>query len=176
MRSTQRAISFYIAFIVALLTTCVAFHASANADLSKQAQQLKKELVEISSALDRYESELLYPAEVKVAVFLSLANQTRFKLDSIELYIDDELVSSHLYQNDEITALRAGGKQQLFQGSVQPGSHKLTASFNGQGRTGGYFKRKKALSFDKKASARYIELVVNESPTTGEPIFKVKQW
>lgn len=146
------------------------------AELKKKAQELKGEILTLSQDLSSLEEALLYPPDVKFGVFLSLTDRTRFKLDSIELFVDDTLVSSHLYQTGDLLSLQNGGLQQLYMGSVAPGKHKLTASFNGQGRTGGYFKRKKALNFDKTNEARFIQLIVAESPTTGEPIFKVKQW
>lgn len=149
---------------------------SASAELKKQAQQLKADILSLTQDLGALEEALLFPPDVKFGVFLSLSARTKFKLDSIELFVDDTLVSSHLYQQDDLQSLQNGGLQQLFMGSVAPGKHKLTASFNGQGRTGGYFKRKKALNFDKTNEARFIQLIVSESPTTGEPIFKVKQW
>lgn len=148
----------------------------ASAALASEARALKTDILQLSQDLASLEQTLLYPPDVKFGVFLSLSERTGFKLDSIELFVDDTLVSSHLYQQDDLRSLQNGGLQQLYIGSVAPGKHKLTASFNGQGRTGGYFKRKKALNFDKDGEARFIQLIVSESPTTGEPIFKVKQW
>lgn len=148
----------------------------ASAALANEARALKTDILQLSQDLANLEQALLYPPDVKFGVFLSLSERTGFKLDSIELFVDDTLVSSHLYQQDDLRSLQTGGLQQLYLGSVAPGKHKLTASFNGQGRTGGYFKRKKALNFDKGGEARFIQLIVSESPTTGEPIFKVKQW
>lgn len=171
-------------YLVLLLSTLLAHpvvatentNSSHTAELKKQAQELKGDILSLSQDLNALEEALLYPPDVKFGVFLSLSERTRFKLDSIELFVDDTLVSSHLYQSDDLQSLQNGGLQQLYMGSVAPGKHKLTASFNGQGRTGGYFKRKKALNFDKSNEARFIQLIVSESPTTGEPIFKVKQW
>ena len=48
--------------------------------------------------------------------------------------------------------------------------------FNGQGRNDRYFRRKKILSFVKEEKARYIQLIVSDNNSTGEPVFKVKQW
>ena len=171
----------YVAFLLSALLACSTLASesaagNASADLRKQAQDLKGDILTLSQDLAALEESLLYPPDVKFGVFLSLGDRTLFKIDSIELFIDETLVSSHLYQADDLRSLQNGGLQQLYMGSVTPGKHKLTASFNGQGRTGGYFKRKKALNFDKTSEARFIQLIVTESPTTGEPIFKVKQW
>jgi hypothetical protein len=171
----------YVVFLLSALLACSVIgsessNSPSSAELKKQAQELKGDILALSQELIALEEALLYPPDVKLGVFLSLTDRTRFKLDSIELFVDDTLVSSHLYQVGDLQSLQNGGLQQLYMGSVAPGKHKLTASFNGQGRTGGYFKRKKALNFDKTNEARFIQLIVAESPTTGEPIFKVKQW
>ena len=149
--------------------------ASAKA-MNAKAAVLKQEVLTLTKSLDSLEQSLLYPPNVKLGVFLSLSSKSRFKLDSIELFVNDDLVFTHLYEDADIQSLLNGGLQQLYLGSVAPGTHTLTASFNGQGRIGGYFKRKKALRFKKSNEARYIQLIVSESASTGEPIFKVKQW
>lgn len=109
-------------------------------------------------------------------MFLAVAPDTSFALDSIELKLDNTLISSYLYQEKEISALKRGGIQKLYVGSLEDGKHKLTASFNGQGGGSRYYRRKKAMPFVKKAKAKYIQLVVGEDKRTGEPLFKVKQW
>jgi len=149
---------------------------AAADDLKQAAQALKGDILALTQQLNELEESLLYPPDVRFGVFLSLNEKTRFKLDSIELFVDDALVSTYLYQDSDIRSLLNGGIQQLYLGSVPPGEHKLTASFNGQGRSGGYFKRKKSLKFEKNNEARYIQLLVSETPGAGEPVFKVKQW
>ena len=144
--------------------------------MNAKAALLKQEVLSLTKSLDALEQSLLYPPDVKLGVFLSLSSKSRFKLDSIELFVNDDLVFTHLYEDADIQSLLNGGMQQLYMGSVAPGTHTLTASFNGQGRIGGYFKRKKALRFKKSNEPRYIQLIVSESASTGEPIFKVKQW
>ncbi len=176
----KRIIHFILVGLIALSGARFAGAAGQNdtssTELANEARALKADILQLSQDLANLEQALLYPPDVKFGVFLSLSERTGFKLDSIEIFVDDTLVSSHLYQQEDLRSLQNGGLQQLYIGSVAPGNHKLTASFNGQGRTGGYFKRKKALNFDKSNEARFIQLIVSENPTTGEPIFKVKQW
>lgn len=144
--------------------------------LNKDLMSLKEDIVELNRELYQFEEDLLHPVETQVAVFLALEPKTRFSLDSIELQLNDTLISSYLYQEKEIAALRNGGIQQLYVGSLSDGKHKLTASFNGQGASSRYFKRKKAMKFVKGQNAKYIQMIVSEDPRTGEPLFKVKQW
>ncbi len=144
--------------------------------LLKEAEQLKKQLIQLNSELYQFEEDLLYPANTQLGVFLSMSSESSFILDSIEIRLDDKLVTSYLYKQNEISALKKGGVQRLFLGSLSDGRHKLTARFNGQGANNRYFRRKKALPFTKDQNAKFIQLVVTESKTTREPLFKVKQW
>jgi len=141
-----------------------------------QAEALKQQVIELNRELYNFEQKLLHPVDTQISIFLALAPETRFSLDSIELSLDSTLISSYLYQDKELSALRKGGIQRLYVGSLADGKHKLTARFNGQGANSRYFKRKKAMKFAKKQSAKFIQLIVTEDKRTGEPLFKVKQW
>ena len=144
--------------------------------LIKEAEQLKKQLVQLNSELYAFEEDLLYPANTQLGVFLSMSKDSSFVLDSIEIRLDDKLVTSYLYKENEISSLKNGGIQRLYLGSLADGKHKLTARFNGQGANNQYFRRKKALPFTKDQNAKFIQLVVTESSTSNEPLFKVKAW
>ena len=153
--------------------------APPNASLSaivNDAEKIKKDIIELNQRLYQFEEALLYPANTQLAVFLSYADNNAFVLDSVELRLDDKLVSSSLYQETELAALKNGGIQRIYLGSLVDGKHKLTVQFNGQGRNDSYFRRKKALNFIKEEQARFIQLIVSEDRATGEPLFKVKQW
>lgn len=147
-----------------------------EASIEQKAEKLKQDIIDLNRKLYLYEEQLLYPTDTQIAIFLSMAAGTSFKLDSIDLKIDNNLITSHLYKENELSALTKGGIQRLYVGSLADGKHKLTARFNGQGGGSQYFRRNKSLSFTKKAKAKYIQLVITESPQSREPVFKVKQW
>lgn len=141
-----------------------------------EAEKIKQEIIKINQDLYRFQESLLYPANTQLAIFLSYADNSSFVLDSIEITLDGQLVSSALYRETEVEALKKGGIQRVYLGSLSDGKHKLSMQFNGQGRNDRYFRRKKILSFVKEEKARYIQLIVSDNNTTGEPVFKVKQW
>lgn len=144
--------------------------------LSREAEEIKKSLIELNRDLYVFEEKLLYPTETQLAVFLSLRPNTTFELDSVEILLDDTLVATHLYQESELEALSNGGIQELYIGSLSDGRHKLTAQFNGQKSDKSYFRRKKALKFTKENKAKYIQMDISENSANREPLFKVKQW
>lgn len=168
------------AFLILLAFLCSPVFAEKVAPetsaLASETLELKQQIIDLNRKLYQFEEDLLHPVETQVAVFLAMAPDTSFSLDSIELKLDNTLISSYLYQEKEISALKRGGVQQLYVGSLEDGKHKLTASFNGQGGGSRYYRRKKAMPFVKKSKAKYIQLIVGEDKRTGEPLFKVKQW
>ena len=144
--------------------------------LVNEAEKIKQEIIKINQDLYKFQESLLYPANTQLAIFLSYAERSAFALDSIEINLDGQLVSSALYRESEIEALKKGGIQRVYLGSLSDGKHKLSIQFNGQGQNDRYFRRKKILSFVKEEQARYIQLIVSDNNSTGEPVFKVKQW
>lgn len=144
--------------------------------LVSEAEKIKKEIIQINQELYKFQEELLYPTNTQLAIFLSYSEKTAFVLDSIEINLDGNLVSSALYRDSEIDALKKGGIQRIYLGSLSDGKHKLSMQFNGQGQNERYFRRKKVLNFIKEEKARYIQLIVSDNNVSGEPLFKVKQW
>ena len=144
--------------------------------LNKEVSALKKDILQLNQSLYRFEEQLLHPVETQFAVFLAVAPNTRFNLDSIALRLGDTLISSHLYEEKEIKALRQGSVQRLYVGSLSDGKYKLTASINGQGASSKYHRTNKPIKFAKNEKAKYIQLVVGEDRRTGKPLIKVKQW
>lgn len=144
--------------------------------LVSEADKIKQDIIKINQELYRFQEALLYPSNTQLAIFLSYDDNSAFLLDSIEINLDGKLVSSALYRETEVDALKKGGIQRVFLGSLSDGKHKLAIQFNGQGRNDRYFRRKKILNFIKEEKARYIQLIVSDNNATGEPIFKVKQW
>lgn len=107
----------------------------ANENLNaivNEAEKIKQDIIKINQDLYRFQESLLYPANTQLAIFLSYAENSAFVLDSIEIILDDQLVSSALYRETEIQALKKGGIQRVYLGSLSDGKHKLSMQFNGQ--------------------------------------------
>ncbi len=96
--------------------------------LDEQVQDIKEDVLGISTELSQLEEKLLYPSNTQVSVFVSLDEVTTFRLDAIKIKIDGQDVSSHIYTFKELEALRAGGVQRLYTGNVRAGDHILDVS------------------------------------------------
>jgi len=144
--------------------------------LDDKIQNLKKEVLGLNRDLFVLEEELLFPATSQVAVFLSIDVGEFFKLDSVQLKINNKNVTNYLYTEREIDALHRGGVQRLFVGNLKVGKHELVASFVGIGPRGREYKRGSTMIFEKKTDAKYLELQIIDSEARHQPEFKVKEW
>jgi nucleoid-associated protein YgaU len=148
--------------------------------LDARVQALKAELVRLNRDLLVLEEELLFPAGTQVAVFLSLDLGRFFALESVQLKLNDQLVSAHLYTPLQLQALQRGGMQRLWLGNLKTGKHRIDAFFTGQGpKTDNFqreYKRGATLEFDKGGEPRYIELRIRDAEGKLQPEFEVKVW
>ena len=70
--------------------------------LDEKIQSLKKEVMKLNRDLFVLEEELLFPSSTQIAVFLSVDVGNFFRLDSVQLKIDDKVVTNYLYTEQEI--------------------------------------------------------------------------
>ncbi|WJG08756.1 hypothetical protein [Aliiglaciecola sp. LCG003] len=144
-----------------------------NQPIAKQLQALRKELVELNRDLFVLEEDLLFPSSTQVVVYLSMDVGTYFKLDSVELRIDDKVVDHYLYTERQVDALNRGGVQRLHIGNLAQGEHQLTAFFTGMGPKDREYKQATAITFSKGSDAKAFELIISDSTSKQQAVFSV---
>ncbi|WP_201496566.1 AraC family transcriptional regulator [Rubrivivax sp. A210] len=160
----------------ALTATATATPTAAPASLDTRVQDIKAEVMRLNRDLLVLEEELLFPANTQVAVFVSMDVGKLFELESVQLRLDDKLVSSYLYTAAEVQALHRGGMQRLYVGNLRGGKHAITAFFTGRGPHVRDYKRGATLEFEKGSEPRYIELRIRDVQALLQPEFEVKVW
>ncbi|MFW2371636.1 MAG: AraC family transcriptional regulator [Gammaproteobacteria bacterium] len=145
-------------------------------NINQTIQNLKNEVLELNRDLFILEEDLLFSANTQVNVFLSMDSGKLFKLDSVQLKIDDKLVSNYLYTDREIRALHRGGVQRLYIGNLTAGEHEITALFIGVGPNQRDYKRGATQKIEKTDEALYIELKIIDNTSKEQPEFDVKVW
>jgi hypothetical protein len=164
--------------LAVLLVGAAAFAQDVDSSLTldEQVQDLKKLAVDLNRDLFLLEEELLFPANTQVAIFVSMDVGEFFALDSVELKLDDEDVTSYLYTEREVNALHRGGVQRVFVGNIRAGEHELIATFTGGGPHERDYRRGATLTFDKGIGPKYIELTISDRESTLQPEFQVREW
>lgn len=161
---------------VSLYSFAQAAKKSEFKSLDSRVQNLKKEVLQLNQELFTLEEELLFPANTQVAVFLSLDVGKFFKLDSVQLKIDNKVITNYLYTQREIEALEKGGVQRLYVGNFRSGKHELVAFVRGKGPKGRDYRLATNVNFTKKADPKYIELRILDIQGKKQPKFDVKVW
>ncbi len=150
--------------------------ARPTASLDTRVQDLKAEVIRLNRDLLVLEEELLFPAGTQVAVFVSMDVGRLFELESVQIKLDDKVISQHLYTPLEVQALHRGGVQRIYLGNLRAGSHAIDAFFTGRGPHERDYKRGTTLKFDKGTEPRYIELRIKDAQAKLQPEFEVKVW
>lgn len=148
----------------------------AAATLDGRIQDVKGDVIKLNRDLLVLEEELLFPANTQVALFVSMDVGKMFELDSVQIKLDDKMVSSYLYTPGEVAALHRGGVQRIYLGNLRTGEHELVAFFTGKGPHDRDYKRGATVKFEKGSDPKYIELRIKDSMNKLQPEFDVKVW
>jgi len=158
------------------VSTAAVAPAAAPASLDSRIQDLKSDVIRLNRDLLVLEEELLFPANTQVALFVSMDVGKLFELDSVQIKLDDKVVTNYLYTPMEVQALHRGGVQRVYLGNLKAGTHEIVAFFTGKGPHERDYKRGATVKFDKGTDPKYIELRIKDSTGKLQPEFDVKVW
>jgi hypothetical protein len=172
----KRLASLLLVLLAGLLPLQLVAEDAKDAALSAQLQDVKSQVLELNRDLFILEEELLFPANTQVAVFVSVDAGEFFALDSVEIKIDDKIVTHYLYTEKQTDALRRGGVHRIYVGNLRTGKHELTAFFIGKGPENREFKRATTAAFEKGTDPKMLELKITDAARNYQPEFAVVEW
>ncbi|VAW51081.1 FIG00677039: hypothetical protein [hydrothermal vent metagenome] len=143
--------------------------------LDEQVQDIKKDVLDLTSELTRLEEKLLFPSNTQVSLFISLLGDKDFVLDSMQVKLDNKIVAQHLYTFKEIEALRAGGVQRIYTGNIKTGDHALVASFIGRAKSGNEYQRSEKFTVTKAVGPKFVEIQISGSSASDQTV-SFKDW
>ena len=143
--------------------------------LDEQVQDIKKDVLDLTSELSRLEEKLLFPSNTQVSLFVSVTGDEGFVLDSVQIKMDNKVVAHHLYTYKEIDALRAGGVQRIYTGNIKTGGHKMVASFIGRSKSGNEYQRSENFTVTKAVGPKFVEIQITGSSSSDQTI-SFKDW
>ena len=158
------------------VSTAAVAPAAAPASLDNRIQDLKGDVIRLNRDLLVLEEELLFPANTQVALFVSMDVGKLFELDTVQVKLNDKVVTNYLYTPMEVQALHRGGVQRVYLGNLKAGTHEIVAFFTGKGPHDRDYKRGTTIKFDKGTDPKYIELRIKDSTGKLQPEFDVKIW
>jgi len=143
--------------------------------LDGQVQEIKSDVLSIASELSTLEERLLYPSNTQVAVFVSLSPEETFRLDAVQIKINGELATHHIYSFKELEALQKGGVQRIYTGNVATGNHELSITMLGKLKGGKDFERSDSFSFAKGVGPKALGITLGD-PGSGNNGIHVGDW
>ncbi|MBE9559971.1 MAG: hypothetical protein IMF15_04240 [Proteobacteria bacterium] len=143
--------------------------------LDEQVQDIKKDVLELTSELSRLEEKLLFPSNTQVSLFVAVNGDKGFVLDSMQIKMDNKVVAQHLYTFKEVEALRAGGVQRIYTGNIKTGDHQLVASFIGRTKSGNEYQRSENFKVTKAVGPKFVEIQISGSSASDQTI-SFKDW
>ena len=172
---------FFGALLVA--ATCACCIGTVSADeasreqmkgLDEQVQDVKKDVLGISTDLKLLEEKLLYPSNTEISVFVSLAGNDDFRLDALDITLDGKPVTHHIYSFKELEALKAGGMQRIYTGNVRTGKHQLQVGLLGKSSSGKEYQETGSHELEKGVGPGLFEISVG--PESGSKRIHFKDW
>ena len=130
--------------------------------LDEQVQDIKKDVLAISSELNRLEEKLLYPSNTQISFFISLAENDKFEPSAVKLKFDDKEVSHYIYSFKELEALQSGGVQKVFTGNTRTGEHTIQVTVIGK-QGGSVKKRTASHAVTKGVGPAFLEIRLSDS-------------
>ena len=143
--------------------------------LDEQVQDIKKDVLNLSAELAQLEEKLLFPSNTQVSLFVSMHKGDDFRLDSVQLKLDDKVVAQHLYTFRELEALQMGGVQRLYTGNIVTGEHELVVSYIGKAPAGGEYKRSGTYRISKDVGPKFVEIKI-AGPESTEQDLQFRDW
>ena len=143
--------------------------------LDEQVQDIKKDVLDLSSELSLLEEKLLFPSNTQVSFFVSLSGDEDFVLDSLQIKLDNKIVAQHMYTYKEVEALRAGGVQRVYTGNIKTGEHSLVASFIGRSKSQAAYQRSAEFTVTKAVGPKFVEIQVSGS-NASDKMVSFKNW
>ena len=143
--------------------------------LDEQVQDIKKDVLALTSELSLLEEKLLFPSNTQVSFFVSIKGSEDFILDSMQIKLDDKVVAQHLYTFKEVEALRAGGVQRIYTGNITTGDHSLVASFSGRGSSDNEYQRSGNFSVNKAVGPKFVEIQISGGSASDQTV-SFKDW
>jgi hypothetical protein len=143
--------------------------------LDEQVQEIKSDVLSIAAELNQLEEKLLYPSDTQVAIFVSVAEGEKFRLDAVDVELDGKSVAHHLYTFKELEALQKGGVQRIYVGNARTGEHALHVTVIGKSEGGSDFRKGESFNIAKNIGPKLVGVVV-AGTGIGSKTITLKDW
>jgi len=132
---------------------------------------LKQKTIELNRDLDIFVENDSRP----LVVYFSVDADQKFKIESLRLLIDGNLLKLINYDDISRQALASGGAQLVYSGRVSPGKHEIIAYYTSNRD----YQRGTSRVIKKRDEVQYVEVVVQKQNTKKsrlQPELIIREW
>ena len=172
---TRKAIPLAIALFATAIAGAQDLTGADMRSLDGQVQEVKSDVLNIASELNNLEERLLYPSNTQISVFVEIAQDQEFRLDAVQVMINGELATHHIYSFKELEALQKGGVQRIYTGNIPTGDHQIGVTISGKLKNGNDFSESGSFSFSKGVQPKALGVTLAQPGFGSDPI-KVGDW
>ncbi len=172
---TRKAIPLAIALFATAIAGAQDLTGADMRSLDGQVQEVKSDVLNIASELNNLEERLLYPSNTQISVFVEIAADEEFRLDAVQVMINGELATHHIYSFKELEALQKGGVQRIYTGNIPTGDHQIGVTINGKLENGNDFSESGSFSFSKGVQPKALGITLAQPGFGSDPI-QVGDW
>jgi len=130
--------------------------------LDGQVQEIKSDVLNIASELNNLEERLLYPSNTQMSVFVEIAPEEEFRLDAVQITINGDLATHHIYSFKELEALQKGGVQRIYTGNITTGEHQMDVIVSGKLKSGKDFSESGSFTFAKGIKPKALGVTLSD--------------
>jgi len=130
--------------------------------LDGQVQEIKSDVLNIASELNNLEERLLYPSNTQMSVFVEIAPDEEFRLDAVQITINGDLATHHIYSFKELEALQKGGVQRIYTGNITTGEHQMDVIVSGKLKSGKDFSESGSFTFAKGIKPKALGVTLSD--------------
>ncbi|MFV2059396.1 MAG: hypothetical protein ACC653_01860 [Gammaproteobacteria bacterium] len=146
------------AFIVSLIT----IDNNAWSDVNKELSELQ---------------EILFkPEKSQLAVLLTVTAPSGFKLNFVNLYLDNRKTKTYIYSQRESKALLKNATQKIYVGNLSEGEHTIKAEFSAIGGNKQSYEISSSSKLTKTDTTKFVELEISKSEQQDLPVLNIKIW
>jgi len=138
--------------------------------LDEQIQEIKTDVLAIAAELNQLEEKLLYPSGTQIAVFVSLTDGEKYRLDAVDIELGGKPVAHYLYTFKELEALQEGGVQLIYTGNIKIGEHELQVTLIGKSKGGADIRKTGSFKVVKDVGPKIVEIALAGPGSSEEPI------
>lgn len=156
----------------------LAAKATRFVQLDVAAERVLNEVAALGAQMAVLEEAQKSLSQPRLLVLVTVDSTPFFQLDTIQLHIDERMVSFHQYTKTELAALQKGGSHRLFWDNISTSQHKLTVSMMGGTAKESDFQRTSTLVMTPGEGRRVVELRIAPGENENQPFpeMRLKEW